>query len=571
MEISGKIKNECREAAKSGCNDLLAGVHKIHIVGIGGISMSAIAKILVDRGFECTGSDTSYNDNCADVEAYGVRVFSGHGASNITDQDLLIYTAAVTEEIPEIVRAKELGVRVVSRAVFLGALMGEYPLSIAVSGAHGKTTATSMVAHILADVCDPTVLVGGLLSGNHSNVMIGSSDVFVHEACEFKDTFLQLRPKYGVILNLDEDHLDYFSGMGAIVKSFSKFAASCSGAVIYNADDENAVAAVDGCGGRLISFGERAGADAQVSYTVSSLERTADARARFDISRNGEFLAHIALGAPGFINWENAAAAFAVCFEVLSSEPALNGSVATQLAHSPFGDPAVLNDRLVSGGQSAALQGADSTHSTSVTHSVDSPHSASALHSADSPLEQSASIAAFIKSRLETFVHAGRRFEVHGVHRGITVVDDFAHHPNEIRHALNTARAAAKGRLIALFQPYTYSRTKELLAEFGECFDDADTVVVSDILGGREVDTGDIHSRDLVELLNRRGQSAAANAAAASDAVAFRCFAHYADTLENASELAMSLAKTGDMIITLGCGNVYLAARYMNKRLGELS
>ncbi len=490
---------------------LLRGVKKIHIVGVGGISMSAIAKILVYRGYSCTGSDTSYNDNCADVEALGVKVFRGHSASNISDQEVLIYTAAVTEDIPEIVRAKELGIRVVSRAEFLGALMREYPLSIAVSGAHGKTTTTSMVAHILADICDPTVLVGGLLRDNHSNVMIGVSDVFVHEACEFKDTFLQLQPAYGVVLNLDEDHLDYFSGMDAIVRSFRKFASGCSCAVVYNADDDNAASAVRGFGGRLVSVGLQVGADAQVSYTVSRLERTHDAKARFDIARGGEHLAHVELGAAGFINWANAAAAFAVCFEMLSDHPELCAG-------------------LHSAGQ----------HSDSERHSA-GQHSAFAQHNA---------LADYIRERLETFGHADRRFQIYGTHRGITVVDDFAHHPNEIRHALNTARAVSGGRVVAFFQPYTYSRTKELLAEFGECFNEADIVVVSDILGGREADPGDIHSRDLVDLLLKRGESA-----------------YYADTLENASELAMSLAGDGDMIITLGCGNVYLAARYMDNRL----
>lgn len=574
--------------------DLLQNVKKVHIVGIGGISMSAIAKILVDRGFSCTGSDKVYNDNCADVEAIGVHVFIGHEATNITDQDLVIYTAAVNESIPEIARAKELGIPVVGRAKFLGELMEEYENSIAVSGAHGKTSTTSMIAHILRDVLDPTVLVGGLLSDNRSNVMIGDSPTFVHEACEFKDTFLSLRPKYSMILNIDEDHLDYFSGLDAIIASFRKFALSTKHLVFYNADDPSVRRAVAGiphkygakhhphgafasivdsgiphkcdvkhrraescethgfedlcrlshvqseyCGdsletevplrsgenhsqpygdrlgepGRdcsggarsngtrssgawngplLVSFGRSEDAD----YRVVGLERGAGATAKFKIEKDGEILAEIALSVPGFINWSNAAAAFACCYENLKE-----GGNGTECRRS------VCNHTEYSG-------------------------------------------TAHIAARLADFANAGRRFEVYGTHRGITVVDDFAHHPNEIKPALETALAVSPGRVIALFQPYTYSRTKELLADFGRCFVGVDELVVSDILGGREVDPGDIHACDVVRAAEENGVSS-----------------HLSDTLEHAGDLALSLAREGDMIITLGCGNVYLAARYMDRKL----
>ncbi|MDO4753564.1 MAG: UDP-N-acetylmuramate--L-alanine ligase [Bacillota bacterium] len=497
--------------------DLLRDVKKVHIVGIGGISMSAIAKILVERGFVCTGSDKVFNDNCADVEAIGVRVFIGHEASNISDQNLLIYTAAVNETIPEIVRAKELGIPVVGRAKFLGELMEEYENSIAVSGAHGKTSTTSMIAHILHDVLDPTVLVGGLLHDNHSNVMIGDSATFVHEACEFKDTFLSLKPRYSVILNIDADHLDYFSGLEAIEASFRKFAYATKDLVFYNIDDPSARRAVQGIphkyagaenqadgkvassrvlgcesgenpGTRLVSFGQREDAD----YRVVNLQRGPGATAQFAIEKDGEILAEISLSVPGFVYWSNAAAAFACCFENL-------------------------------------------------------------MESEEAHRRDKAEIASLIARRLGDFANAGRRFEVYGTFEGITVVDDFAHHPNEIKPALETAMAVSHGRVIALFQPYTYSRTKELLEDFGRCFVGIDELVVSDILGGREVDPGDIHARDVVRVTAQNGVKS-----------------HLSDTLENAGDLAISLAREGDMIITLGCGNVYLAARYMEKKLRNI-
>lgn len=502
---------------------LLKGVSCVHIVGIGGISMSAIAKILVERGFRCTGSDKTYNDNCADVEAIGVKVFIGHEASNISDQGLVIYTAAVNESIPEIVRAKELGIPVVGRAKFLGELMEEYENSIAVSGAHGKTSTTSMIAHILADIADPTVLVGGLLSDNHSNVMIGKSDTFVHEACEFKDTFLSLRPKTSVILNIDADHLDYFSGIEAIVASFRKFAYGTKERVVYFADDPWVRKAVEGLDARYggnghgggsgdsarlpkaVSFGTSADAD----YRVTDLERTAGASAKFRIEKDGACLAEITLSAHGFINWVNAAAAFACCMENMA---------ACGTPRTPDTDKqerAAYTDK-----QGRAAYTDDQER------------------------------AAYIAGRLASFANAGRRFEIYGTYGGVTVVDDFAHHPNEIEPALETAAAVSGGRVIALFQPYTYSRTKELLQEFGRCFKGVDELVVSDILGGREVDPGDIHARDVVRVARECGVSA-----------------HLSDTLENAGDLAVSLAGEGDMIITLGCGNVYLAARYMDRKL----
>lgn len=627
--------------------DLLRGVKKVHIVGIGGISMSAIAKILVDRGFSCTGSDKVHNDNCADVEALGVRVFIGHEASNITDQDLVIYTAAVNESIPEIARAKELGIPVVGRAKFLGELMEEYDNSIAVSGAHGKTSTTSMIAHILRDVLDPTVLVGGLLSDNHSNVMIGDTSTFIHEACEFKDTFLSLRPKYSIILNVDADHLDYFSGLDAIEASFRTFALSTKNLVFYNADDSSSRRAVEGiphkyavradegrtescradscradscraaeccgeitpdtpgahttyeiesdrsCGGQasecrddkctsdkctsdkctgeiecrvsdvpessqhgvgcesngplLVSFGQAEDAD----YRVVDLRRGPGATAQFKMEKDGKILAEIALSVPGFIYWSNAAAAFACCYENLLESIQSDGDSALRGGSAPCSASAPC----VRSEQRTAVTPCSSTAPCTST----APHTGSALcdcdenvTSADITLTASVSIAAFIAERLGDFANAGRRFEVYGTYGGITVVDDFAHHPNEIRPALETATAVSPGRVIALFQPYTYSRTKELLDDFGRCFVGIDELVVSDILGGREIDPGDIHARDVVRVAKENGVSA-----------------HLSDTLENAGDLAMSLAREGDMIITLGCGNVYLAARYMDRKFRE--
>lgn len=458
---------------------MLENINKVHIVGIGGISMSAIARVLLNRGIACTGSDAHPNDNTQQMEALGIPVFIGHDAGNITDQQLLIYTAAVSEDIPEIVEAHKRGIAVMSRASFLGLLMAQYHNSIAVAGSHGKTTVTSMISHVLADRVDPTVVVGGMLHDNHSNVIIGGSDYFIHEACEFKDTFLSLYPKYSVILNIDEDHMEYFHSLDRIIESFGQFSAQTSEVVFYNADDANSVEATSEYYGRTVSFGYSEYAD----YRIANLVCGNDALAKFDIVHKGKTLAHIEMHAEGVINAINAAATFAVCHEIL-------------------GDPA------------------------------------------------------YIARKIGDFRNTDRRFQVYGTFQGITLVDDFAHHPEEIKYALDTAKRVAKGRVIALFQPYTFSRTELLLHEFSECFDQADLVVVSDILGGREVDPGTIHSKDLVRELEKHGKEA-----------------HYAPgELGEVARYAISIAKKeepGDMIITLGCGNVYLATRAMQKQLTE--
>ena len=197
----------------------------IHCIGIGGIGLSAVAEIFCSRGYTVSGSDMKLSDTTAHLASRGIRIFEGHDAGNIAGADLIVYSSAISRENPELLAAREAGIPAVTRAEALGALMHDYSTSIAVSGTHGKTTTTSMVSLILDNAKkDPTILVGGNLNEFHGNVKIGKSDLFVTEACEYMDSFLSLRPKIEIILNIDSDHLDYFKDIDHIVASFDRFA-----------------------------------------------------------------------------------------------------------------------------------------------------------------------------------------------------------------------------------------------------------------------------------------------------------------------------------------------------------
>lgn len=446
--------------------DLLEKVNRIHFVGIGGSGMCPLAEILHGQGYTLTGSDNNETDTLARLRSYGIPVVLGHAAENIGDAEAVVYTAAVMKDNPELLAASEKGIPVIERSVLLGIISKKYTNTIAVSGTHGKTTATSMITQILMDASfDPTVVIGGKLNYIGGNGRMGKTDNMVVEACEFVDTFLQLTPAVSVILNVDEDHLDYFGTLENIIKSFRKFSEQTTKTLVVNGDDANTLKAIENLSKEIITFG----LEAHNRYRAVDIVTLPGARTEFSLLCGGEFLTKISLGIPGKHHVYNALAAAAT-------------------AHSLGASP-----------QSIA-------------------------------------------ESLSEFVGAGRRFEILGRPNGIVIADDYAHHPKEVRVTLQAACEMGFRAVWAVFQPFTYSRTYLLLDDFADALSVADHVVMTEIMGAREINTYDIYTADL--------------AAKIDGSVWF-------NTFDEVANYIVAHARPGDLVITLGCGDIYKAAKIM--------
>lgn len=452
---------------------ILNKVKKIHFVGIGGSGMCPLAEILHCKGYEITGSDVNEGDTLDRIRKLGIKVYMGHKAENLGDAELLVHTAAVHEDNPELQIAKQKGVPVLERSILLGMVCRKFSNTIAVCGTHGKTTTTSMISQIMlkADV-DPTVIIGGRLPLIESNGKCGNTQTLVCEACEYVDTFLQITPAVAVILNIDADHLDYFGTLENIIKSFRKFAMQTDKQLIVNGDDANSMKAVEGLDKEIITFGLNSTND----YYAENITVCNGSYYEYDLMSKGEKLGHIQLGVPGRHNVVNSLGAVAAC---------INAGVSVE----------------------------------------------------------------DIEKYIHTFTGAGRRFEIYGTYNGVTVADDYAHHPNEIKVTLDAAMKLKKNELWAIFQPFTFSRTKTWLKEFAEALSVADHVVLPEIMGSREVNTFNIHSSDIAALLN--------NAVCIDD---FNDIADY--IIEN--------AKPGDFVITMGGGDIYKAAKIIRSKYQEM-
>lgn len=402
---------------------------KIHFIGIGGISMSALAHILLDDGCTVTGSDTKESHITKDLEKYGAKITYSHSADNISDQDLVVYTAAIKEDNPEYMRAKELGIELAGRAELLGALMKNYDTPIAVSGTHGKTSTTGMVSQIfLENGKDPTVTIGGELDSIGGNLRVGGKEVFIAEACEYHRSFLSFFPRISLILNIEEDHLDYFKDIDDIISAFRSFALLTpeDGAVIVNKDDKSAVRAVDNIGKKVITFAVNSPAD----FTAKDIVFDETDRCVFKIFKNGEYYAQTSLSVPGIHNVYNALAAFAA---------------------ADF-------------------------------YGIDKDAAAKAIYD---------------------YKGAHRRFEKKGRCNGALVVDDYAHHPSEIKATLRAANEMHFDNIWCVFQPHTYSRTKALFNDFVEAFEKSGVnVIITDIYAAREKDTGLVSAKELSDAID---------------------------------------------------------------------
>lgn len=441
---------------------------KIHFMGIGGISMSGLADILLDRGFKISGSDMKPSAITQMLEEQGVKVYYGQCAQNITDDiDAVVYTAAIHPDNPEYAEAVRRGLPMMDRADLLGQIMKNYTNSIAVAGTHGKTTTTSMLSHILlAADTDPTISVGGILKAIHGNIRIGRSGNFITEACEYTNSFLKFNPKIELILNIEEDHLDFFKDIEDIRHSFRAFAHKLpkDGLLVINGEIDNAAYITEGLECRIIQYGF----SPEFEYCADNIGFDSMGAVSFDLYHNKSFITRIQLKVTGEHNVSNALASIA----------------AAQALHIPM-------DSIIEG--------------------------------------------------LGQFEGTDRRFEYKGEVGGITIIDDYAHHPTEIAATLTAAKNYPHKTTWCVFQPHTYSRTKAFLHEFAEALSLADKVVLADIFPARESDPGDIHSKDIQKLLVDTGVDA-----------------YYFPSFEAIENFLLKNCTHGDLLITMGAGDVVL-------------
>ena len=448
---------------------IIEGVRRIHMIGIGGSGMCPLAEILHSKGYELTGSDNNESDPLSRIRNLGIKVFMGHSADNIKGAQLVVYSAAISEDNPELKAAREQGIPTMERSHMLGALTRHFDNVIGVCGTHGKTTVTSMITQILIlNKMDPTAVIGGKLPLINSNGIAGGSETMVCESCEFVDTFLQLSPDIAVLLNIDNDHLDYFKTMENLTLSFHKFLAMAGRAYI-NGDDERAKKAAEDISADIVTFGF----GEKNIYRAENIKRGKFGFS-FDVVKNDEKIINIDMHIPGRHNVLNGLAAFAVCYDM-----------------------------------GVAAEG--------------------------------------IKDAIQKFTGAGRRFEFLGEYGGFMLADDYAHHPTEIRATLSAAKELDYNRVIAVFQPFTFSRTALLKDEFISALSLADKVILTPIMGSREVNTYGISSEDLAKGLK--------------DAV-------IVDGFENIADTVIKTAGRGDLVITMGGGDIYKAAHIIQKRLG---
>ena len=396
----------------------------VHFIGIGGISMSGLAEILLSEGFHVSGSDNQRSPLTEMLAEKGALIQYGQRRENITDNiDLVVYTSAIHPDNPEFLAVQEKGIASLTRAQLLGQMMRQYKTSIAVSGTHGKTTTTAMISDILLQAnTDPTLSIGGILKSIGGNYRVGSSDYFVTEACEYTNSFLSFFPKVGIILNIQEDHLDFFKDLADIRNSFHAFAKLMpeNGLLIINSGIENYKELTEGISCPIITFDMHEGAD----YYPTDLSYDNMGRPSFICHGPEDFALPVTLGLPGDHNITNALPAIA-------------------LAHR-FG------------------------LKTEIICQV-----------------------------LANFKGTDRRFDYKGEIGGVTVIDDYAHHPAEIKATLSAAAQYPHKRLWCVFQPHTYSRTKSFLNDFAEVLSTAEHIVLADIYAARETDTLGISSQDL--------------------------------------------------------------------------
>lgn len=465
--------------------DILRNKKHIHFIGIGGSGMYPLAQILNSKGYYLTGSDNNETETLDAVRKMGIKVYMGQRAENIEGADLIVFSAAIMEDNPELAAARKSGVPVLERSELLGTVTSWYDNAVCVSGTHGKTTTTSMITQILcSDGIDVSAVIGGKLPCIGGSGRSGSSDIMICEACEFVDTFLKLYPDISVILNIDADHLDYFKTLDNIIKSFNKFAGLTKKALIINGSDANTLKAVEGVTGKeIITFGR----DSSCDYYPENIKHENGLLTEYDAMRAGTLLGTVRLHVAGIHNVFNSLAAIAVC----------------DYLNIGFGA---------------------------------------------------------VQRGLDAFRGAKRRFEKLGEEKGITVVDDYAHHPTELEAVLNAAKEMGFREVWAVFQPFTFSRTKLLLDDFARVLTIPDHIILTDIMGSREKNTYGIYTRHLAEKIPGCIWFPQDESAEWDDERKYFNFRQICDYVcENARE--------GDLVITLGCGDAYKISKMILEKL----
>lgn len=450
---------------------VLKTVKTIHFIGIGGSGMCPLAEILHSKGYTLQGSDNNESSIVDRIRKMGIKVMMGQRAENIEGAEMVVYSAAISKENPELKAALERGIPTFQRAELLGEVSRQFTNCIGICGTHGKTTVTSLTVQTMIEAgLDPSAVIGGKLPLTNSYGRVGQTETIVMESCEYQDTFLKMSPDVAVILNIDEDHLEYFKTMENLILSFTKFADSATKAIIYNGDDENTLKAIKDIKGKeMISFGFQSNND----YYAANIEEYKGAFTKFDVMYKGEKLGSVELSIPGIHNVLNALAAIAsVIYSGAKFEDCIKG--------------------------------------------------------------------------LQEFKGAGRRFEDLGTYNGIDFIDDYAHHPAELKVTLEAAMKMGYNTVWAVFQPFTYSRTAMHFDEFVDVLKIPDRCVMTEIMGSREVNTYDIYTSQLAEKI--------------PNSVWF-------NTQEEVADYVVKNAKAGDLVLTMGCGDIYKSAFMMIERL----
>ena len=445
-------------------NGMRRKVETIHFVGIGGIGMSGIAEVLLNLGYKVTGSDLGVTDITQRLRDLGAVVYHGHRAEQVGRADVVVTSTAVRKDNPEVLEAHRRGIPVIPRAEMLAELL-KMKFSIAVSGSHGKTTTTSMIATVLAaGGLDPTMVIGGKLGSIGSNAKMGDGEIIVAEADESDGSFLKLGPTMAVITNIDREHLDHYRDIDEIKEAFLKFAniVPFYGCTVACVDDPHVREILPEVKRRVITYA----VDREADYRASGV-RLRGRSSSFHVLRRGEDLGEVVLNVPGACNVANAMAAVAVAMEIDMDFDA-------------------------------------------------------------------------VREGIGRFSGVHRRLETKGEVGGVTVVDDYGHHPTEIRETLAAARQLWDGRLIVVFQPHRYTRTKALFDEFTTAFPAADVLIVTEIYAASEEPIEGVSGEALARAMARKGGEVV-----------------YVKDMEEVVERLMVVARPGDVIVTQGAGSVW--------------
>ena len=449
-------------------------VKKLHFVGIGGIGMSGIAELLINQGFDITGSDINDSKVIQNLKNKGADIFQGHNAKNLTDADVLVFSSAVNEDNPEIIAALKKNIPIIRRAEMLGELIALKETSIGVAGTHGKTSTSSMVGAMLSQAkLDPTLVVGGLVRNINTNSLLGEGDLIVVEADEFDRSFLSLQPTIGIITNIELEHTDCYEDLYDLQNAFTQFANACPfyGAVIIGNQSPAAAEIIPNIKRPVITFGLTKKSDFYANDIIHNQSETT-----FTVFHKDKNLGVIHLQVPGEHNVLNALASVALGIEM----------------NIPFHD---------------------------------------------------------VAAGLESYKGVRRRFDIKGEANGIMVVDDYAHHPTEVRVTLKSAKNGWNRRIVGVFQPHLYSRTKAFYQEFAIALMETDILIITDVFPAREKPIEGINGKMVADFAKDSGHKNV----------------FYIENLENLEKKLDNLCQPNDMIITIGAGNIWrYAESYMN-------